>query len=112
MNSFPCVYIITCRDWINDGVPYVKIGRTIHPDYRMKQLKNHFNRNNLKFKYLFKTNIDDESRIENILHKKFKKYKLQDDASVELFKVDLKIILNELKKLQNNGDGEIVHRYI
>ena len=112
MDSFPCVYIIGCRDWINDGKPYYKVGRTINPKNRLNQLKKHFNRNNLKYKYLFKTNIDDESRIENILHKKFKKYKLYDESSVELFKIDLNIIINELIELENNDDGEIVNGYI
>ena len=108
MSTYPCVYIICCKDWKCNGIPVVKIGKTIYPDNRMKQLKKHFNRNNLKFKYLFKTNVDDESRIETILHRKFKKFRYYDEASVELFNIDPKIILNELKELQNNGDGIIL----
>ena len=111
MNTFPCVYIVTCRDWKNNGDPYYKIGRTINPENRLNQLRKHFNRNNLKYVCLFKTNIDDESRIENILHRKFKKYKLHDESSVELFKMDLNVIIDELIKLQNNDHGEIVHSY-
>ena len=105
----PCVYVITCPEWkMYDGRRFFKIGRTIHPNERLKQLKDHFNRSNLKYKYLLRTQIDDESRIEKILHRKFKRFQVEDEDSVELFAVDTITLRNALWCLEEKGDVELL----
>ena len=69
----PVVYVIGCREWTHEGKNYYKIGRSIHPHNRMKQLKQHFNRKNLKFRFLFETCVDGESEVEKHLHRTFRK---------------------------------------
>lgn len=104
----PVVYVIGCREWIHEGKSYYKIGRSIHPHNRMKQLKQHFNRKNLQFRFVFETQVDGESEVEKHLHRTFRKQRVKDDASTELFKVDINIIKNELKQLEERGSGTIL----
>jgi len=108
----PVVYILGCAGWKHEGENYYKIGRTIYPSYRMKQLKKQFNRNNLKFIMIFQTDVDgSECAVESYLHRRFRKQNLKDDDSTELYKVDINMIKKELKQLQQKGNGKILPRY-
>ena len=46
--------------------------------------------------------------VEKHLHRTFRKQRVKDDASTELFQVDINVIKNELRQLEERGSGTIL----